>query len=428
MPLNDPAEQRRAAVRLLLVVGAGVAAAVLTGTTGTLVVVLAIVIMIMLHELGHFATAKWGHMKVTEYFLGFGPRLWSIHRGETEYGVKAIPAGGYVKILGMSNLEEVDPADEPRTYREQPFGRRLSVAVAGSAVHFILAFLILWVLFSFVGVPSGNQVAVGGFSTIEGTASPAKQAGLQPGDVFVSVDGRALSSSDQLVSYIQSHAGQPVTVVVKRRGDTQTIRVTPLDERTVKVQGQPAPPPSSTPYGIIGVQLTSPVETTNPIAAVGRSTVDLGRFSWDTLAALGSVFSPHGISNYTHEVTSPTGNTGNQSQATTSNSNSPRFESPIGIVRLASEASHAGLREVLLLLFSINVFVGLFNLFPMLPLDGGHVAIAVYEKARSRRGRRYHVDVAKLLPATYLVFLVLVVLGVTAIYMDVTHPLANPFQ
>jgi membrane-associated protease RseP (regulator of RpoE activity) len=302
------------------------------------------------------------------------------------------------------------------------------VAVAGSAVHFILAFLILWVLFSFVGVPSGNQVAVGGFSTIEGTASPAKQAGLQPGDVFVSVDGRALSSSDQLVTYIQSHAGQPVTVVVKRHGDTQTIRVTPLDERTVKVQGQPAPPPSSTPYGIIGVQLTSPVQTTNPVAAVGRSTIDLGRFSWDTLAALGSVFSPHGISNYTHQVTNPTGNTGNQSQATTSNSNSPRFESPIGIVRLASEASHAGLREVLLLLFSINVFVGLFNLFPMLPLDGGHVAIAVYERARSRRGRRYHVDVAKLLPATYLVFLVLVVLGVTAIYMDVTHPLANPFQ
>jgi membrane-associated protease RseP (regulator of RpoE activity) len=424
--LTDPAEQRRAVVRLLLVVGAGVAAAVLTGTTGTLAVVLAIVIMIMLHELGHFATAKWGHMKVTEYFLGFGPRLWSIHRGETEYGVKAIPAGGYVKIIGMSNLEEVDPADEPRTYRQQPFGRRLSVAVAGSAVHFILAFLILWVLFSFVGVPNGNKVAVGGFSTIAGTASPAKQAGLQPGDVFVSVDGRALSSPDQLVSYIQSHAGQPVTVVVNRHGDTQTVRVTPIDERTVKVQGQPAPPPSPSPYGIIGVQLTAPVQTTNPIAAVGRSTTDLGRFSWDTLKALGSVFSPHGISNYTHQVTSPTANTGNQSQQ--SASNSPRLESPIGIVRLASQASHAGLRDVLTLLFSINVFVGLFNLFPMLPLDGGHVAIAVYEQARSRRGRRYHVDVAKLLPATYLVFLVLVVLGVTAIYMDVTHPLANPFQ
>ncbi len=423
--MTDPAEQRRAVVRLLLVVGAGVAAAVVTGTTGTLAVVLAIVIMIMLHELGHFATAKWGHMKVTEYFLGFGPRLWSINRGETEYGVKAIPAGGYVKIIGMSNLEEVDPTDEPRTYREQSFGRRLSVALAGSAVHFILAFLILWVLFSFVGVPDNNKVAVGGFSTIQGTASPAKQAGFQPGDVFVSVNGHALSAPDQLASYIQSHAGQPVTVVVKRHGDTHTISVTPIDERTVTVQGQPAQPPSSAPYGIIGVQLTSPVQTTNPIVAVGRSTTGLGRFSWDTLKALGSVFSPHGISNYTHQVTSPTAN---QSQQTASNSNSPRFESPIGIVRLASQASHAGLRDVLTLLFSINVFVGLFNLFPMLPLDGGHVAIAVYEQARSRRGRRYHVDVAKLLPATYLVFLVLVVLGVTALYMDVTHPLANPFQ
>jgi len=427
VPLTDPAEQRRAVARLLLVVGAGVAAAVFTGTTGTLAVVLAIVIMIMLHELGHFATAKWGNMKVTEYFLGFGPRLWSIRRGETEYGVKAIPAGGYVKIIGMSNLEEVDPADEPRTYRQQPFGRRLSVAVAGSAVHFILAFLILWVLFSFVGVPDGNKVAVGGYSNIQGTASPARLAGLQPGDVFVSIDGRNLASSDQLVSYIQGHAGQQVTLVVKRHGDLQTIRVTPIDERTVKVQGQTAVPPSATPYGIIGVQLTSPVQTTNPIVAVGKSTTDLGRFSWVTLKALGSVFSPHGISNYTHQVTSPTGTSQSQQQAT-SNNNNPRLTSPIGIVRLASQASHAGLRDVLTLLFSINVFVGLFNLFPMLPLDGGHVAIAVYERARSRRGRRYHVDVAKLLPATYLVFLVLVVLGVTAIYMDVTHPLANPFQ
>jgi membrane-associated protease RseP (regulator of RpoE activity) len=423
VPLSDPAEQRRALLRLLVVVGAGVAAAVLTGTTGTLAVVLAIVIMIMLHELGHFATAKWGNMKVTEYFLGFGPRLWSVQRGETEYGIKAIPAGGYVKIVGMSNLEEVDPADEPRTYRQQSFGRRMSVAVAGSAVHFILAFLILWVLFAFVGVPDGNKVAVGGFSTIEGTTSPARQAGLQPGDVFVSVDGHTLSSADQLPSYIQAHAGQPVTLVVKRHGDLQTIRVTPIDENTVKVQGQPSAPPSSTPHGIIGVQLTSPVGTTNPAVAVYRSTVDIGRFSWQTLSALGTIFSPHGISNYTHQVTSPTTN-----QQTASSSNNPRLESPIGIVRLASQASHAGLREVLLLLFSINVFVGLFNLFPMLPLDGGHVAIAVYERARSRKGRQYRVDVTKLLPATYLVFFVLVVLGVTALYMDVTHPLANPFQ
>src|SRR2546421_10982618 len=104
-----------------MIIGAGVLAAAITGVTKTVAVVIAIVVMIMLHELGHFATAKWAGMKVTEYFLGFGPRLWSIRRGETEYGVKAIPAGGYVKIIGMTNLEEVDPADEPRTYRQKPF-------------------------------------------------------------------------------------------------------------------------------------------------------------------------------------------------------------------------------------------------------------------------------------------------------------------
>ncbi len=101
-----------------------------------LVVVLALVAMVMLHELGHFATAKWSGMKVTEYFFGFGPRLWSIRRGETEYGVKAIPAGGYVRIVGMTMLEEVDPPDEARSYRQATFPRRLLVAVAGSAMHF----------------------------------------------------------------------------------------------------------------------------------------------------------------------------------------------------------------------------------------------------------------------------------------------------
>src|SRR2546421_6858939 len=136
-----------------MIIGAGVLAAAITGVTKTVAVVIAIVVMIMLHELGHFATAKWAGMKVTEYFLGFGPRLWSIRRGETEYGVKAIPAGGYVKIVGMTNLEEVDPADEPRAYRQKSFPRRLSVAVAGSPMHFIIAFVLLWGLFSFVGNP-----------------------------------------------------------------------------------------------------------------------------------------------------------------------------------------------------------------------------------------------------------------------------------
>ena len=108
-----------------------------------LIVILAIVVMITLHELGHFVMAKRAGMKATEFFLGFGPKLWSTRRGETEYGIKLIPAGAYVRIIGMSNLEEVDPADEERTYRAKPYWRRLSVAVAGSTMHFILAFVLI---------------------------------------------------------------------------------------------------------------------------------------------------------------------------------------------------------------------------------------------------------------------------------------------
>src|SRR5947199_4385718 len=126
-------------VRLALIMVAALVAAAVTGVTKTVAVIAALIIMIMLHELGHFMTAKWAGMKVTEFFLGFGPRLWSVRKGETEYGVKAIPAGGYVRIIGMSNVDVVDPEDEDRTYRAKPYRHRLGVAVAGSTMHFLIA-------------------------------------------------------------------------------------------------------------------------------------------------------------------------------------------------------------------------------------------------------------------------------------------------
>ena len=151
-----------------------------------------IIVIVMVHELGHFLAAKHGGMKVTEYFVGFGPRLWSFRRGETEYGIKALPLGGYVKIPGMTNLEEVDPADEGRLYRDKPFHARLLVAVAGSAMHFLMAFVLLWVLLAFVGVPNSNQVQIQGLNPVGGRPSPAAVAGIRPGDVVVSVNGKAV--------------------------------------------------------------------------------------------------------------------------------------------------------------------------------------------------------------------------------------------
>src|SRR5438874_1601085 len=149
-------DNRERLVRLVYFVAVVLVLAIVTGFSPFLGVIGALVAIVMLHEFGHFVTAKWAGMKVSEYFFGFGPRLWSIRKGETEYGIKAIPVGGYVRILGMNNLEQVDPADEARTYRQKSYPRRLSVAVAGSTMHFLIAFFLLAVIWTAVGVPKGT--------------------------------------------------------------------------------------------------------------------------------------------------------------------------------------------------------------------------------------------------------------------------------
>ena len=163
-------------------------------------------------------------MKVTEYFLGFGPRLWSIRRGETEYGIKAIPAGGYVKIIGMTNAEEVDPADEPRTYRQQPFHNRLLVAVAGSAMHGVMAFVLLWGLFVFIGAAQANAVADQRASRHWPTAvDPAQQRrAASPATWSCAVDGVPVRSATTSRRVVEHHAGTPVTIVVERDGRHRT--------------------------------------------------------------------------------------------------------------------------------------------------------------------------------------------------------------
>ena len=205
-PERDPGTKGNLA-RLVVTVCAVVALALVTHTTDLLVVIVALIVMIMLHELGHFVTAKWSGMKVTEYFLGFGPRLWSFRRGETEYGVKALPLGGYVKIIGMSNLKEVPPEDESRTYREQPFHNRLIVAVAGSAVHFILALLLIFTIFVGYGQAQTNKVQVQALTVWQGPPSPARAAGIQPGDVIVSINGHPVTNVDQVSDVTRVSAG-----------------------------------------------------------------------------------------------------------------------------------------------------------------------------------------------------------------------------
>ena len=194
-----------------------------------LIVIAALILMVMVHELGHFMAAKLSKMKVTEYFFGFGPKLWSIRRGETEYGVKAIPAGGYVRIIGMTTAEELDPSDEPRSYRQGTFPRRLLVGVAGSAMHFVMALLLCYGLLIFIGVPTATNAEIASVRSFSNVTAPAQLAGLKAGDVLVAIDGRHYAPL-KFVNAIKDSANIPITVTVRRNHRLVTLKMTPLTE------------------------------------------------------------------------------------------------------------------------------------------------------------------------------------------------------
>jgi membrane-associated protease RseP (regulator of RpoE activity) len=411
-PDSEYREPKGSIVQLLAVVAAILAVSMLTHSLDLLIVIVAIIAMVMIHELGHFATAKWSHMKVTEYFLGFGPRLWSIRRGETEYGVKVLPLGGYVKIIGMSNTENVDPADEPRTYRQQPFHKRLIVALAGSFMHFVMAFVLLWSALVFVG-QSQAATSVAGFSPVARGVDPARSAGLLLGDNIVSIDGRAVANATDFHRAISTHGGVPLSIVVERGNPARrvTLTVTPVQPTGATGKDQAR----------IGIFLGTTTVTVSPIHALGTATIFVGRITSGTVAALGHTFSPGGLSGFFGQLN-------NAKAADAAAKADSRPVSLPGAVRLADQAAKSGAGNLLLVLSTIIIAVGLINLFPMLPLDGGHVLVAVYERIRSRKGKPYRADVTKLIPVASAFVLFLVVFVAAAVFLDIAHPIANPFR
>lgn len=408
-------EQRSALVRLVLIVAAAVIAAEVTGVSKTVAVIVAIFVMIMLHEFGHFITAKWAGMKVTEFFVGFGPRLWSIRKGETEYGVKAIPLGGYCKIIGMTNLEPLDPEDEPRAYRNKPYWRRLSVAVAGSTMHFIIAFCLLIAVNSVIGVQGNPTEQVARLIALSTGQSPAQQAGFKVGDKIVSVDGQTFKTWDDLRVFISKHPGQTLHFVVRRGDQSVQLNPTTVDLNKVHLAGDTTSPPATDqPYGFIGLESYIPTLHYSLVTSVGHAVTGVGRGIVGSVKGLAGLFTPNGVSAYSNELSGHA--------SSTPQPNQPRFLSPVGFVQVAGQAAKQGLLPVFTLLILINLFVGVFNMIPLLPFDGGYVAIATYERIRSRRGKRYHADVAKMMPATFVVLAVLAFIFLSSLYLDVSHP------
>ena len=402
-----------------------------------LVMILGLVVMIFLHELGHFIMAKRAGMKVTEFFLCFGPKLWSFKRGETEYGVKLLPLGAYVKIIGMSNMEEVPPSDEGRTYRQKTFGQRVGVAVAGSTMHFLLALVLIFISLVMVGQPGGTldprlqgeRWAVG--NVIAGSGAAA--AGLQAGDKIVSIDGRPTGEWNDVRSVVQGRRGETVAVVYDRDGRQQTT------------EAELRPFGSGDRQGCcLGIEVAYPKEKLSPTEGLTHAPLEFGRITSASIGALGNFFSLSGLTNFADQVGDAgkaddgAGSTTDQSSGSSSSSSSGssassssgsednRLVSIVGVVKIGSDVGAVSPAALIALFALVNISLGMINLFPLLPLDGGHVAIAVYEKAQEKRlrRRRYFADVSRLLPITYAFILVLGVLAVSTLYLDIAAPLS----
>jgi regulator of sigma E protease len=488
----------------------------MSGTTAIVVFVVSLVAAIMLHEAGHFLTAKRFGMRADRFFLGFGPTLWSTRRGETEYGVKALPLGGFVRIRGMSDTDErlrpvadevfdsrrvtgerehvphpghadhadgatqtlhepvpprtwerldrvlrergtpddlaerivrrtrggVPPdadlatartvfaevlagevpastrrgdldhrlrkGDEGRFFADRPAWERAVVLVAGSAMHFVIAIALLLGLFLFVPTqPVGLSPEVGGVLD----DSPALEAGIEEGDRLVAVGDVRSDDYETLREEIRARPGQPTDLVLERDGEELTVTVTPE-------AGQD--PETGEEVGQVGFFPTEVLERLPADEAVREAFVGPTGFFTQvtgTFTAIGRVFGPEGLAGLFAQATG------------TVERGTDGAVSLVGAAGLAGQAAQYGPILLLSLIAAINVFIGVFNLLPLPPLDGGHLAVLAVERsvnaARRARGRRddFTVDPRAVAAIAVPVLAILAFVFVSLLWLDITDPI-----
>ena len=460
------------------------------------VIILLLVAMLFLHELGHYLAARLTGMKVSEFFIGFGPRVWSFRRGETEYGIKAVWIGAYVRIVGMSSLDQVDPLEEPHSFRQKSYPRKLFVLTAGSGMHFVIALGLLFALLtldgrlSAGGTSAPDEVTEWTLSTVS-VDSAASAAGLQPGDELISVAGVGSTTFADFSRQVRQLAGEEVEVVFRRGDETRTavtrigerltargaagivgliegdrilavegllsdgpptyeqmaaharqrlgepVDITIVDTRTgrpVVVEGaiiNELVDPSSGVMGFFGISADYHHPPLGVVQAAGESVRLLAATVRDVVFAIPSI----ATDGFSGTLDGLSGDEPAASGAQTvrelevrrldrSHPDENRILSIYGVARIGAEAASDGASNVLLLLMYVNVFIGVFNLLPLLPLDGGHVVVATYERIRSIGGRSHQVDAARLLPLTYAVVALLLLVGGVALVRDILDPVS----
>lgn len=363
----------------------------------SLLFVVGLIVSVFFHELGHFVSARRSGMKVTQFYMGFGPRVWSTKRGEVEFGVRALPIGAFVRIVGMNNLDECDPADEPRAYRQQSFPKRIFVITAGSVMHMIIAAILFIGVYATAG-RFGNTKELLVFSA-PASGSPAEEIGLQDGDQILAINETEITSRSELIEAIVSYKpGDVVDVKIQRDGL--------VFSRQAKLISNPANPQ----IAFLGVSTDSyKYVQQNIFSAVGYGLTDVVTTARASVTGVFVVINPANIvSNVVADRPDPL----------------TRPTTVVGASQVGGEIGRSeGLKGILILLASVNVFVGVFNMLPLLPFDGGHAAIAIYERFRSRGDRVYRADVGKMVPVATTVVALLAMLLFAGLYLDVTSPL-----
>lgn len=363
-----------------------------------LIILAGIIAAVVIHEGAHFVVAKAFGMQATQAFFGFGPTLWSTRRGETEYGIKLLPLGGFVRITGMNLAETVDPAIEHRTYRGKPFTQKFVVVLAGIMANLVLAFLLLYAVVVGFGIGDPSRPLVGEIvPTLEdGSPTPASQADIQVGDRVLAIDGVAVKSWEQVVDYVSDHPGAAITFLLGRQDQQLEVVVT-----AARVGS------GDTESGFVGLGGDFEVDRPNPVAAVARTGAVFANQVGDTVIGFGRFLWPPNLFGTFSDAVSGRDIDLDQRPST-----------PIGIVRVGSRIQERfGWQGLLAVLSSFNLVVALFNVLPFYPLDGGHAAVAIYERVRGRP-----VNPDRLLPIAATVVTLFISIFLLGLFLDITRP------